>query len=67
MTDIKNSVDGTGPGSKLSSLAETKGPDQSGAGASVVARIQAGFRLIPGPLLGLVIVCAVFAYLSPFS
>ena len=46
MTDIKKSVDGTGPG--------------------VAARIQAGLRLIPGPLLGLIIVCAVFSYLSPF-
>ena len=37
-----------------------------GRGASVVARLQAGLRFIPGPLLGLIIVCAVFAYLSPF-
>ena len=66
MTEIKNTTDGTGPGAKLSSGAGTKGPDRSGAGAGVVARIQAGFRFIPGPLLGLVIICVVFAYLSPF-
>ena len=38
----------------------------AGSGTGVIAQIQAGLRLIPGPLLGLIIVCAVFSYLSPF-
>ena len=59
MSDIKNKADGT---AKVASNAASRGDS---AEQSMIAKVQGLFRILPGPLLGLILVSALFSYMSP--
>ena len=60
MSDIKNKADST---AKAGSTASSRG---DGAAQSLIAKVQGLFSVLPGPLLGLILVSALFTFMSPY-
>lgn len=59
MSDINPSANANQRATKMFSI------DRDG-GTGLVGTLKAIYRALPGPLLGLILVCVVFSYLSPF-
>ena len=60
MSDIKNKADGT---AKTGSNSLSRG---DGAGQGLMAKVQGLFNILPGPLLGLILVSTLFSFMSPY-